>query len=55
MKGLVLLAVGMALTGCTTFGEVTYDERIQIRQNMARLQTEQVQRQVIRYTNDKRN
>ena len=55
MKGLVLIVAGMALTGCTTFSEVTYAERIEIRQNMARLQTEQVQRQIIRYTNDKRN
>lgn len=55
MKGIILVLACAGLTGCTTFGDVTYEERIQIRSNMARLQTEQVQRQVIRYTNDKRN
>ena len=55
MKGIVALLIGASLTGCASFEQVTYEERIQIRQNMARLQTEQVQRQIIKYTNDKRN
>jgi hypothetical protein len=55
MKGLFLIMAATSVTGCATLETVTYDERIQIRQNMARLQTEQVQRQIIRYTNDKRN
>jgi hypothetical protein len=55
MKGIVALLIGASLTGCASFQQVTYEERIQIRQNMARLQTEQVQRQIIKYTNDKRH
>lgn len=55
MKAIIALSMVLTLTGCASFEEVTYADRIQIRQDMARLQTQQVQRQIIKYTNDKRN
>lgn len=53
MKILIVMSLGIAASGCTSFGEVTYQDRIQIRQDMARLQSQAVQRQIIRNDNDK--
>jgi hypothetical protein len=53
MRIFIISALAMAATGCASFEQVTYGERIQIRQDMARLQNQAVQRQIIRYGNDK--
>jgi hypothetical protein len=55
MKILVITLMAVSMTGCAATSLVTQDERIQIRQSMARLQTQNVQNKIIGYRNDQHN
>ena len=55
MKISIIALLAFAASGCAFMQEVTQEERIQIRQNMARLQVQTVQNKIIGYSDDKRN